>query len=130
MDTKAESPMTPNQLANRLVSLCRAGQYEQAQHELYAADAASVEMPAMAGGPIGNVQGLAAILEKGKRWMDNVVEIHGGAVSEPLVAGNWFAIAMSIDATYKDRGRVPMQEICVYRVRDGKIVQEQFFYDA
>ena len=47
-----------------------------------------------------------------------------------LVAGNWFSVAMSIDATYKDMGRVPMQEICVYRVRDGRIVSEQFFYDA
>ena len=130
MDTKPAATMTTNQVANRLVSLCRAGQYEKAQHELYASDAASIEMPAMAGSPIGNVQGLAAILEKGKRWADNIVEIHGGAVSEPLVAGNWFTIAMSIDATYKDMGRVPMQEICVYRVRDGKIVHEQFFYDA
>ena len=130
MDTKTAAMMTTNQVANRLVSLCRAGHYEQAQHELYANDAASVEMPAMAASPMGNVQGLAAILDKGKRWADNIVEIHGGAVSEPLVAGNWFTVAMSIDATYKDMGRVPMQEIAVYRVRDGKIVHEQFFYDA
>ena len=27
-------------------------------------------------------------------------------------------------------GRVAMKEICVYRVRDGKIVHEQFFYDT
>ena len=95
MDTKTAATPTTNQVANRLVSLCRAGQYEQAQDELYAPDAASIEMPAMAGSPMGDAQGLAAILEKGKRWADNVVEIHGGAVSEPLVAGNWFAVAMS-----------------------------------
>ena|SRR5688572_2076442 len=130
MDTRHAAAMGTNQIANRLVSLCRAGKYEEAQRELYADDAASVEMPAMAGSPMGNVEGLAAILDKGKRWGDTIVEVHGAAVSEPLVAGDWFAVAMSIDATYKDRGRVPMQEICVYRVRDGKIVHEQFFYDA
>jgi hypothetical protein len=36
---------------------------------------------------------------------------------------------MRIDATYKDMGRMDMSEICVYRVRDGKIVHEQFFYN-
>jgi hypothetical protein len=37
---------------------------------------------------------------------------------------------MSIDATYKERGRMAMDEICVYQVRDGKIVHEQFFYSV
>ena len=46
-----------------------------------------------------------------------------------LVADGWFSIAMGIDATYKDRGRMAMREICVYQVRDGKIVREQFFYE-
>ncbi len=122
--------MTTKQIAERLVSLCRAGKYEAAQRELYADDAASVEMPNMSGSALGNVNGLAAILDKGERWAANIVEIHGGSVSEPLVAGNWFSVAMGIDATYKDMGRVPMEEICVYRVRDGKITHEQFFYDA
>ncbi len=30
----------------------------------------------------------------------------------------------------KGRGRVNLTEICVYRVRDGKISHEQFFYDV
>lgn len=116
-------------IADRLVALCREGKYEQAQDELYADDAASVEMAGAAGFP-ERVEGIAAIREKGRRWADNIVEIHGGSVSDPVVADNWFSVAMGIDATYKDMGRVPMQEICVYRVRDGKIVHEQFFYDA
>jgi ketosteroid isomerase-like protein len=45
------------------------------------------------------------------------------------VLGNWVAITMTRDATMKGRGRVNMQEICVYQVRDGRIVREQFFYD-
>ena len=54
--------------------------------------------------------------------------MHGGSVSDPVVADGWFSVSMGIDATYKDRGRQAMREICVYQVRDGKIVREQFFY--
>ena len=120
--------MSTEAVANRLVELCRQGEYEQAQTELYADDAVSIEMEGLQDGAMGNVQGLAAIREKGARWMANVVEIHGGSVSDPVVAGDWFSIAMMIDATYKDRGRAPMAEICLYQVRAGKIVREQFFY--
>lgn len=120
--------MNTTQVAARLVELCRQGHYEQAQNELYADDAVSIEMAGLPSEALGDARGLAAIREKGRRWADNIVEIHGGSVSDPIVAGDWFSIAMGIDATYKDRGRMPMEEICVYRVRDGKIVHEQFFY--
>lgn len=120
--------MTTESISQRLVELCRAGQYDQAQEELYADDAVSIEMDGMQNGALGNAQGMAAIREKGKRWMENIAEFHGGSVSDPIVAGDWFAVTMAIDATYKDMGRVPMEEICVYQVRDGKIVREQFFY--
>lgn len=122
--------MNTQQVADRLVALCREGKYEEAQNELYAGDAASVEMEGATGGTLGNVKGLDAIREKGRKWAEDIVEIHGGSVSDPVVAGDWFSIAMGIDATYKSMGRMPMEEICVYRVRDGKIVHEQFFYSA
>lgn len=122
--------MNTQQVAERLVALCREGKYEQAQEELYAEDAASIEMEGSPAGASGNVKGMDAIREKGRQWAANIVEIHGGSVSDPVVAGDWFSLAMGIDATYKDMGRMPMEEICVYQVRDGKIVREQFFYDV
>ena len=36
---------------------------------------------------------------------------------------------MGMDVTMKGRGCIQMSEVCVYGVRDGKIVHEQFFYD-
>jgi hypothetical protein len=125
-----QSAMTIEQVATRLVELCREGKYEQAQDELYAEDAVSIEMEGLPPGALGNVSGLAAIREKGRQWGENIVEIHGGSVSDPVIADGWFSIAMGIDATYKDRGRMAMKEICVYQVRDGKIVREQFFYEV
>jgi hypothetical protein len=56
-----------------------------------------------------------------------VEEMHGGSVSEPLVAENTFAFVMSMDMTMKGKGRMNVGELCVYQVKDGKIVSEQFF---
>lgn len=122
--------MNTEQVAKRLVELCREGKYDQAQDELYAEDAVSVEMAGMQSGALGNVKGMAAIREKGRKWMESIETIHGSSVSDPVVAGDWFSLALGIDATYRDKGRMPMEEICVYQVRDGKIVHEQFFYNT
>jgi ketosteroid isomerase-like protein len=121
--------MNTDAVAKRLVELCRKGEYEQAQRELYAQDAVSIEMPGLPPGALGDAKGLAAIYEKGRQWQAMVETVHGGFVSDPVVAGNWFSVAASMDITLKGRGRVQMSEICVYRVRDGKVVSEQFFYD-
>jgi hypothetical protein len=57
-----------------------------------------------------------------------VEEMHGGYSSEPIVAGNHFAVAMGMEATMKGQGRSKMDEIALYEVKDGKIVKEQFFF--
>lgn len=120
--------MSTQRIANRLVELCRKGQYEQAQNELYADDAVSIEMANPSGGDQDIARGMAAIREKSARWAESIVEIHGGSVGDPIIAGDWFSVVMGLDATYKEGGRIAMDEICVYGVRDGKIVHEQFFY--
>lgn len=120
--------MNTQEIANRLVELCRRGEFSQAQEELYAADAVSLEPEGAPAGPLGSVRGLDAIREKGKAFDQTYETIHGITVSDPLIAGEFFSIVMGMDATWKGRGRYAMEEICVYRVRNGKIVLEQFFY--
>ncbi|GLQ48382.1 ketosteroid isomerase [Dyella lipolytica] len=121
--------MNTEAIAKRLVQLCREGKYEEAQTELYAKDAVSIEPEGLPPGALGNVKGLEAIYEKGRQFQAAVEAVHGGSVSDPVIAGNWFSISMQLDITMKGRGRMDMQEICVYQVKDGKIVREQFFYD-
>ena len=43
------------------------------------------------------------------------------------VTGNAIAFTLTMDVTMKGRGRVKLEEICAYEVKDGKIVMEQFF---
>ena len=47
-------------------------------------------------------------------------------MSDRVDAGDWLSISSSLDATCRSTGRLPMQEIRARRVRDGKVVHEQF----
>ena len=117
--------MNTQDVANRLVEMCRNGQNMEALHELYADNCVSREMP---GAPMEVAEGKQAIVGKSEWWFNNVQEFHKSEISEPQVAGNHFSCTMDMDVTFKDRGRQQMHEVCVYEVNNGKIVNEQFFY--
>jgi len=118
--------MTTQEIADRLVALCRRADYETAQKELYSNDIVSVE-PAETPDFSKETKGLPAILEKGRKFMAMIEKIHANEVSEPVVAGSSFACTMRIDITMKGQGRMDMKELCVYEVKDGKIVRERFY---
>ncbi|TAL40541.1 MAG: nuclear transport factor 2 family protein [Chitinophagaceae bacterium] len=118
--------MTTREIANRLSQLFKEYKWTEAQEELFSADAKSIEPPHAQG--LQTVQGIAAIKKKGEDFNSMVEEMHGGYVGEPIVAGNHIAVAMGMDVTMKGAGRMNMEEIVVYEVKDGKIVKEQFFY--
>ena len=117
--------MTTQEIAKRLVSLCQKGDFETAQKELFSPDAVSIE-PAATPQFAKETKGLPAILEKGDAFSAMVQELHSISVSEPLVATNSFACTMQMDVTMKEGGRMNMGELCVYEVKDGKIISEQF----
>ena len=121
-----EAVMTTQDIANRLKELFNEGKWVEAQTELFSEDVESVE-PAHSPG-LKTVKGLDAIKKKAEDFNNMLEEMHGGWVSEPVVAGNFIAFGMGMDATYKGMGRQKMDEICLYEVKDGKIVKEQFFY--
>lgn len=121
-----EAVMTTQDIANRLYELCKEGHYQQAQEELYADDALSIE-PVHAQG-IPSVTGKDAIIKKGEQFRDSIEELHGASASQPIVAGNHFALTITVDATFKGMGKMVMDEVAVYEVKDGKVVKEQFFY--
>jgi hypothetical protein len=117
--------MTIQEIADRLVDLSRQGKWEEAQKELFAKDIVSIE-PHSTPAFEKETRGLDAILEKGKKWSSMVSEHHTMEVSDPVVAGNSFAVTMHMDVTMKERGRMDMTELCVYKVKDGKIISEEF----
>lgn len=120
--------MSTGTVARRLIELCRAGQFDRALDELYADDARSIEIDGKSQDALDTADGLAAIRRKGKAFKERCLQVHSVLVSDPLVAGPFFTIAVGLDATYKDIGRRARNEVCLYEVRNGKIVREQFFY--
>ena len=118
--------MSTTEIAKRLVELCRKSEFETAQKELFATDAKSIE-PHATPGFEKETKGLDAIFEKSKKWNSMVKEMHGITVSEPITAENSFACTMRMDVTMKDGNHWDMTELCVYNVKDGKIVSEEFF---
>ena len=118
--------MTTQEVASRFNELAQTGQWNLILDELYADNAVSIE-PASSPG-LKTAEGLDAIKEKGKQFGEMVEEMHGGYSNEPVVAGSHFALAMGMDVTMKGQGRMQMDEIAVYEVKDGKIVKEHFFY--
>lgn len=117
--------MTTTEIAESLVELCRQGQNRKAIETLYAEQAVSIEPDSAT---VKRVEGKAGILQKGAALNAMIEQWHGVTVSDPLIAGNFFSVAMSMDVTYKGGNRTKAQEICVYEVADGKIVSEQFYF--
>jgi len=117
--------MNTQQVADRLVEMCRKGENMQALEELYGDNVVSREMPGIPGEV---TTGIKAVFKKSEDWFENLEAMHSASVSDPLVAGNHFSVAMNMDITTKDRGRMQLEEVCVYEVNNGKIVNEQYFY--
>ena len=94
---------------------------------LYSPDIVSVE----AGAPPGvsrETRGLAAVIAKSEWWSANH-EVHSMTAKGPLVGGSHFAVVFKMDVTSKAQNkRFQMEEVAVYKVVDGKIVYEEFFY--
>lgn len=117
--------MKTQDIADQLVAHCRQGRWEAAQRELFADNAVSRE-PFASPGFDQETKGLAAIIEKGRKFETLIEQLHSITISDPLVAANAFAVTMTMDVTMKGQPRMQMSELCVYEVKDGKIVSEQF----
>ncbi len=118
--------MTTQEIADRLVELCRKGDFEKAQAELFADDAKSIEQEASPAFE-KETNGLQAIKEKAQKWNSMVEEMKDITVSDPMLAGNSFALTMRLNVVMKGQGPMDMTELCVYKVKDGKITSEEFF---
>ncbi|MFT3747093.1 MAG: nuclear transport factor 2 family protein [Agriterribacter sp.] len=118
--------MKTQDIARKLVAYCRIGDFEGAQKELYANDVTSIE-PEASEGFDKETKGLKNVFAKSKKFSDMTEKLHGVTTSEPLVTGNAIAFTLDMDITMKGQERSHLKELCVYEVKDGKVVSEQFF---
>jgi limonene-1,2-epoxide hydrolase len=116
--------MDTREIAEAFTKLLREGAGSEAGEQFWHEDVASIE-------PMGDMQevhGRTAVRAKGDWWMANHT-VHAYEVEGPYVNGGQFALHMRIDVTAKATGqRMTMVEVGLYTVRDGKVVEERFFY--
>ena len=116
--------MTTLEIANDLAALCRAGKNLDAVKKHYAADIVSHEV----NDPMKLARGLDAVVGKNQWWNDNH-EIHEAKVDGPWPNGDRFVLRHTFTITPKATGKkTVMDEIALYTVKGGKIVEETFFY--
>ncbi len=118
--------MTTKEVADKLVNMCREGKVEEAKLELFTEDTLSIE-PTEGLLP-KETKGLKAIQKKVELFISMVEQFYGDTITDPVVAGDYFSVGWLSDIKMKGQERQAMNEICLYKVKDGKLVSEQFFY--
>jgi ketosteroid isomerase-like protein len=125
----AKAPASTAAVAQELVNLCRAGRNLEAISKLYSPKIVSIESVGSEEMP-AEMTGIDAIRQKNEWWFENN-EVHKAEANGPFVGENQFAVQYTFDVTFKPTGqRTEMSEMALYTVKDGKIVREQFFYNA
>lgn len=75
------------------------------------------------------VPGKAANRDREKAFVDSVQAVHGiklmrSAANGEVAFGEWL-----FDVTFKGGGRVKLEQVSVRQWRDGKVVNERFYYN-
>lgn len=121
--------MTTQEVAARYYELACQNKWSEIQETLHDENIISREPEQGAPAGIETVtRGKAAVKAKSENHRAMIETMHSRHTSEPLVAGNFFTIALKRDVTYKGRPRANSEEIAVIEVKEGKIVSETFFY--
>jgi hypothetical protein len=116
--------MNTAEVAQQFTAVLKAHQFKEAER-FWSDDIASYE--AMEG-DMREVRGREAVQRKGEWWLANH-DVHSFQTEGPYVNGDYFVLRFKFDVTFKVTGeRRQMDEIGLYRVKDGKIVEERFFY--
>ena len=118
--------LTTLEVAARFNELAKQEKWFEIQDELFADNVKSIDPP---NSPyFSYAEGKAAVRKKGEDFVKRIEAAHRRHTSEPVIAGNHFAVGREVDITVQGHGRIQISEIMLYEVKDGEIISEQFFY--
>lgn len=118
--------MSTQELAKAFTDMCKAGKFEAAGKQFWSDDIVSIEPMT---GDMARLQGRKAVEGKSVWWAENH-EVHGAKVEGPFTNGDQFVLRFEMDVTPKGQSRMTMREVGLYTVKNGKIVEERFFFGA
>jgi hypothetical protein len=120
------SVLTTQQVAARFNELAQQEKWFEIQAEFFAENVRSIDPP---GSPyMGYAEGKEAVRKKGEDFVNQITGLHSAYTSAPIVTGNHFAVTREMDIDTQQFGRIQINEIMLYEVKDGEIISEQFFY--
>lgn len=118
--------LTTQEIAARFNDLAQQEKWFEIQDEFFADNVRSIDPP---NSPyFGYAEGKSPVRKKGEDFVKRIEGVHSARTSEPIVSGNHFAVGRAIDITVQGHGRIQIDQIMLYEVKDGQIVSEQFFY--
>jgi len=126
MLNQTKKALTTQEVAARFNELAQQEKWFEIQDEFFADNVRSIDPP---NSPyFGYAAGKVAVRKKGEDFVKKIREFHGAYTTQPVVAGNHFAVGRGMEVTAEGFGRIKMDEIMLYEVKDGQIISEQFFY--
>jgi hypothetical protein len=126
MTTHDTATMTTQEVATRFNELAQQEKWFEIQEEFFSDNVKSIDPP---GSPyMGFAEGKAAVRKKGEEFVKKIEAVHQLYTSEPIVTGNHFAVVREKELTVQGFGRIRINQIMLYEVKDGQIISEQFFY--
>jgi hypothetical protein len=121
--------MTTQEIANRYYELATQSKWTAIQDELHDDNVLCQEPEHAAQRGVQILtNGKEAVKAKSIANREMIETLHDQYCGVPIVAGNFFSLALKRDVTFKNRPRVTLEEIGLFQVREGKIVSELFFY--
>jgi hypothetical protein len=124
--TTNKTAMITQDVAARFNELAQQEKWFEIQDEFFADHVKSIDPP---DSPyFGYAEGKSAVRKKGEDFVKRIEAVHRAYTSEPIVSGNHFAVVRETDITTQEFGRIQINQIMLYEVKDGQIVSEQFFY--
>jgi hypothetical protein len=118
--------LTTTEIAARFHALAQQEKWFEIQDEFFAEDVRSIEPPNSPYLP--DAAGKAAVRQKAQDFVSRVEAVHQARTTAPVIGGDHFAVGRLIECTVRGLGRITIDQVMLYRVRDGRIVLEQFFY--
>jgi hypothetical protein len=126
MKTTETTVLTTQEVAARFHQLAQQEKWFEIQNEFFSENVRSVDPT---NSPyFGYAEGRDNVRKKGEDFVKRITAFHSASTTPPTVVGNYFVVGREMDVSVEGLGRIQLNEIMLYEVKDGQIVLEQFFY--
>ena len=123
--------MNAMELGAKLVQMVNTGREGESAfvEDYYADNIVSIEGGGDDSGIPARLEGIDAIRGKHNWWYDNN-EVHGTEAVGPYVGhrDDQFVVKFVLDTTPRGGERLQMEEVGLFTIENGKIVQEEYLY--